>query len=66
VLCGIGSCGVPGKLCHGDGDHEWGARRRRALMLPILLASQRAGRQAGGGVAFLTVVVNGPQSLGEG
>jgi ABC-type dipeptide/oligopeptide/nickel transport system permease component len=25
-----------GRLCHGDGGHEWGARRRRALMLSIL------------------------------
>ncbi len=23
------------RLCHADGSHEWGARRRRALMLPI-------------------------------
>ena len=25
-----------GRLCHGDGGHEWGDRRRRVLMLPIL------------------------------
>ena len=25
-----------GKLCHGDGRHEWGDRYRRALMLTIL------------------------------
>ena len=29
-----------GRLGHGDGGHAWGARRRRALMLPIL----RSGR----------------------
>ena len=28
-----------GRLCHGDGGDEWGARRRRALMLPILLST---------------------------
>jgi tripartite-type tricarboxylate transporter receptor subunit TctC len=26
----------PGSLCHEDGGHEWGDRRRRALMLTIL------------------------------
>jgi hypothetical protein len=30
------SASESGRLCHGDGGHEWGARRRRALMLPIL------------------------------
>ncbi len=28
-----------GRLCHANGGHEWGARRRRALMLPILLST---------------------------
>ncbi len=30
-----------GRLCHGDGAHEWGARRRRALTLPILRRTWR-------------------------
>ena len=41
--CGSGSwalLGRPvseyGKLCHGDGGHEWGDRYRMALMLTIL------------------------------
>ena len=38
--CGIGSCGVPrpslGGYVTGDAGREWGARRPRALMLPIL------------------------------
>jgi hypothetical protein len=42
VRCGIG-LGRPvsesGRLCHGDGGPEGGARRRRALMLPILLST---------------------------
>ena len=25
-----------GRLCHGNGGHEWGDRHRRALMLAIL------------------------------
>ena len=46
--CGSGLLGRPvsesGRTCHWDGAHEGGARRRRALMLPILsnsLASPR-------------------------
>ena len=26
-----------GRLCHGDGGHEWGDRRRRVVMLPTLI-----------------------------
>ena len=26
----------PGRLCHGDGGHEWGARRRRAGEPPLV------------------------------
>ena len=31
-----------GRLCHGDGGHAGGARRRRALMLPILARDPRS------------------------
>src|SRR5260370_5361269 len=31
------SASESGRLCHGDAGREWGARRPRALMLPILL-----------------------------
>jgi hypothetical protein len=41
--CGSGLLGRPvsesGRLCHWDGGHEGDARRRRALMLPILLST---------------------------
>jgi hypothetical protein len=38
------SASESGRLCHGDGGHEGSARRRRALMLPVLLeALQFAG-----------------------
>ena len=44
--CGIGSCGVPrpslGGYVTGTGGQEWGARRRRALLLPILLPGSHA------------------------
>jgi len=29
-----------GRLCHGDGGHEGGARCRRALMLPTLSGAE--------------------------
>src|SRR5437870_424164 len=32
------------RLCHGNGGHEWGACRRRALMLPILPVCGRKDR----------------------
>jgi Bacterial regulatory protein, Fis family len=39
--CGIGSCGVPrpslGGYVTANGGHAWGARRRRALLLPLML-----------------------------
>ena len=35
-----------GRLCHDDGGHAGGARRRRAVMLPILILSARAGRRS--------------------
>src|SRR6266853_4026286 len=41
--CGNGLLGRPvsesRRLCHWDGGHEGGARRRRASMLPILLST---------------------------
>jgi hypothetical protein len=30
-----------GRLCHGDGGHEGGARRRRGLMLPCMKPAGR-------------------------
>jgi hypothetical protein len=36
-----------GRLCHGDGGHEWGARRRRALM--CLSSRRRDSRSHGAG-----------------
>jgi hypothetical protein len=33
-----GPASESGRLCYGDGGHAWGARRRRALMLPILFS----------------------------
>ena len=45
VHCGIRllrrSASESGRLCHGDGGHEEGARRRRALMLAILQSATR-------------------------
>jgi len=32
-----------GRLCHGDGGHEWSGRRRRALMLATLRLEVRDG-----------------------
>jgi len=38
------SASESGRLCHGDADREWGARRPRALMLPILRSTNRVSR----------------------
>jgi hypothetical protein len=38
------SASESGRLCHGDGRHEGGTRRRRALMLPILSSSSERRR----------------------
>jgi len=35
------SASESGRLCHGDGGHEGGAHRRRALMLPVLFTCSR-------------------------
>jgi hypothetical protein len=55
LACGVAPLGVPeavasgsGRLCHGDESHDEGARRRRALMLPIL--SEPVARRLIGGM----------------
>ena len=35
-----GPASESGRLCHGDAGHEEGARRRRALMLPVLVTTR--------------------------
>jgi len=50
------------RLCHGNGGHEWGDRRRRAVMSTILLVLLAMALAAGGGCVTPRQVTLTPRS----